>query len=476
MTLYETLRKRGKEHASKTAFIEASGHVSYAGFWAQVEERKAQLQKIGVQEKDAIGILFDNSSEFMVYLLAGVGLGAVVMPLSVHFKSSELQKSVDITGLNWVIADDNQQAWQGADFDKKTLSDHVAYASFAGQEKLRSKLQSLDNPAFMRYTSGTTGFAKGVVISQQAVLERINAANKGLELMADDRVLWVLPMAYHFMVSMILYLERGLTLIIAPDFTADTLIGRANAYRATMLYASPFHIRLLSAAQQNQFQTLKKVISTSAGLSPAINIAFKNRYDIPVMQAYGIIEIGLPMINSEDAAEHPEAVGRALPDYEVTVLDEKGIPKKFGEAGHLAIKGPGLFSAYLEPFTPASEVLQDGYFMTGDIATIDETGLVRIQGRLKSMINVAGNKVFPEEIEGVLQKHEAVDIAKAEKAEHPLLGEIVKAKIIIHPDKVVSEDELLDFCKSYLSSFKIPRQIEIVDQLDFTDSGKIKRH
>lgn len=476
MLLYDTLREKGKQYGERTAFIEASGNLSYAGFWAKVERRKQELIDIGVRKYDGVGILFDNSSDFMVHLLAVLGADAVVMPVSIHFKQNELQDSIETTGLSWLISDSELVNWKSSTFEKKQLDERVEYTHFSDDTILREKLQHFPDPAFIRYTSGTTGLSKGVLISHQAVLERINAANKGLHLDQTDRVLWVLPMTYHFMVSMILYLEQGLCLIIAPDFTADTLVGRANAHKATMIYVSPFHIRLLSSAKDKSFETVKRVISTSAGISPEICRQFEEKYHLPVSQAYGIIEIGLPLINLDDASEFPEAVGKVLPDYEVLILDKNMSEVKTGDIGQLAIKGPGMFIAYLEPFMKSSEVLHEGYFLTGDIASIDENGLVRIEGRIKSMINVSGNKVFPEEVEGVLEQHEDVKMAKAEKSTHPLLGESLVAKVVLAKGSHVNVESLQAFCKERLSSFKVPRNIEIVDYIAMTNTGKKKRH
>lgn len=475
MLLYDRLRQRGREFAGQTAFIEASGNLSYAGFWARVEQGKEALLQIGIQPKEGVGILFDNSSEFMVYLLAVLGTGAVAMPISVHFKAQELQNSIEHTGLKYLISDKNQAVWKASTFTKEKLADGVEFTKFYERNELTRKLNQFSDPAFIRYTSGTTGLSKGVLFSHIAILERIEAANAVLKLNSSDRVLWVLPMTYHFMVSMILYLERGVCLIIAPDFTADTLLGRANVHRATMLYASPFHIRLLSAVQGRSFETLKRVISTSAGISPELCRKFEANYKLPVIQAYGIIEIGLPIININNASTHPEKVGELLPAYEIDILDAEGKSMKEGEIGQLAIKGPGMFSAYLEPFMRIEAVLSNGFFLSGDVASIDKQGLIQIEGRLKSMINVSGNKVFPEEVEAVLEMHPAIKLAKAEKAEHALLGEIVSAKIVLKEGAEADIEEILAFCKAKLSSFKIPRNIELVDDLEMTNTGKIKR-
>ena len=157
----------------------------------------------------------------------------------------------------------------------------------------------------MRFTSGTTGKSKGVLISHQSVVERIEGANKGLALGPTDTVVWVLPMAYHFVVSIVLYIRFGTAIAIAKDFLARNIIDITNRHNGTLLYASPVQIRLLANdTGTTQMLTLKKVISTSAAISLDVCLAFKQRFNIDVSQAYGIIEIGLPMINFKKSADN----------------------------------------------------------------------------------------------------------------------------------------------------------------------------
>ena len=132
------------------------------------------------------------------------------------------------------------------------------------------------------------------------------------------------------------------------------------------------------------------------------------RFGLPVTQAYGIIEVGLPVGNLTAAREHPDAIGHAFADYEVAALGPDGTPVPAGVMGRLAMRGPGMFDAYLSPPRKREEVLEHGWFMTGDLATIDADGLVTVAGREKSMINVAGLKVFPEEVEATLAEAEGV--------------------------------------------------------------------
>ncbi|HNH23163.1 MAG TPA: fatty acid--CoA ligase family protein, partial [Ferruginibacter sp.] len=321
------------------------------------------------------------------------------------------------------------------------------------------------------------GKSKGVVVSHRSVIERIEAANKGLHLDSNSTVVWVLPMAYHFMVSIVLYVKYGAAIAIAKDFLARNIIDITNQYKGTLLYASPLQIKLLASDTTNeQLPTLKNVISTSAGISLDVCLAFKKRFGLDVSQAYGIIEIGLPILNYTKSAEHPEAVGYAVEGYSVDILDENYQPLPAGEVGHLGIKGPGMFDAYLLPPVLRNEVLKNGYFLTADYASKTADGLIKVEGRSKSVINVSGLKVFPEEVEAVLETIPEVKQARISSSPHPLTGQIIEAELVLHEGKTVDIEEVLTYCKKRLSAFKAPQRIRIVGSLPMTGSGKLQRH
>ena len=291
------------------------------------------------------------------------------------------------------------------------------------------------------------------------------------------KIVWVLSMAYHFVVSIILYLRYGCTIILCKEFLADNIIENTNAHGGTFLYASPMHIRMLFSDTSNRMMpSLKRVISTSTAISKDQCEKFKSRFGIPVSQAYGIIEIGLPIINFEKSELYPDAVGYALPDYTVEILDENGNILPVDQVGHLAIKGPGMLDGYLNPPSTRDQILKAGWFLTGDLASKMNDGLIRIEGRLKSMINVSGNKVFPEEVEAVLNQHPLISESKVSGYKHPLLGESVRAEIVLHPRATKPDIESLrQFCRTHLSAYKIPQLFIYVESLPKTDSGKLMR-
>ncbi len=462
----ELLEKTARSYPHGVAIVDELGELTYSELFEHVVSLQSELEKTRQGKKLRLAICYGNNRDFLIALFAGAGAGYVVMPIFDELTEGELTQQLKDNSIHHFLSARNGEKLSDESFSLQRFSEEED----SDMEKLCS------DPAFIRPTSGTTGTSKGVLISHQAVLERINAANKELELTNKDTVIWVLPMAFHFVVSLVLYIAQGSKIVVAGGLDADELADKINYHQGTLLYSSPLHIRLLSQAKSNtNFATLKRVISTTTAISPAICHAFYERFKIPVSQAYGIIEIGLPLINSQSNIDEPDNVGRALPDYEVAIFNDNGMSLPEGESGHLGIRGVGMFSGYLNPLTKREEIMQNGFFMTGDIATQNKDGNVRIVGRKKAMINVSGNKVFPQEVEFILEQHPSIAQARVYADKHILAGEIVAADVILHPNKPTEVESLIHFCREHLTAYKIPQRIKFVEEIEMTSTGKVKR-
>ncbi|MGE0638072.1 MAG: class I adenylate-forming enzyme family protein [Bacteroidia bacterium] len=459
LNTYSFLQHAAEQWPNKPAVHDELGTLTFQQLFTESEKLKHQLLAEGISSGCGIGMICKNNRNFIIALFASLGSGATVMPIAHHLQRAEREKLFAEANLHAVIEETKNGSFE--------LIHHRSKTPFAPH---------VQNAAFVRFTSGTTGKSKGVIISHQSVLERCQAANKALQLTENDCVVWVLPMAYHFVVSIMLYVKAGTAIAICNDFTASSILKYANNYKGTLLYASPMHIRLLAAdTSAEQFNNMKRVISTSTAIPVQYAHSFKSRYGLAVQQAFGIIEVGLPVINTNSAAQHPDAIGHALPDYSVEILDDNFTVLPPGTIGKLAVKGPGMFDAYLSPPQLREEILQQGWFITGDLASKSADGLLKIEGREKSMINVSGNKVFPEEVEAVLKEHAAVKEARVFSATHALTGEIVSAEIVLNTNTKVTTEELLAHCRKKLSPFKVPQTITFATELSMTATGKVKR-
>jgi len=476
MNIVDIIFESNKSRPQQIAFNDQVGLLSYAQFEQEVIALSNDLVSKGLKKGMGVGVIDKNSRHFIIAVFAVLKANALAMPISHQLKTAEITKELDRSGLHLLLDSGNGPTLHHKQLDTFKILDSEwnlkANKPFDGNQYANH----VSDSAIMRYTSGTTGTSKGVIIGHQSINERIDAANKALNLGTDDTVVWVLPMAYHFVVSIILYLKYGCTIAITKDFLGESIYDCIELTQGTFLYASPMHIKMLNALKVDAMPpSLKRVISTSTAITKAQCERFLNNYNIPIWQAYGIIEIGLPIINTQKAKEQPEAIGHALPDYEIGILSDNHSILNKNEIGHLAIKGPGMFDAYLDPPILRADILVDGWFMTGDLASKDEDGLIKVEGRKKSMINVAGNKVFPFEVEEVLNEHESIKLSKVSGFKHRLMGEIVQAEIVLKQDVEIGKEEIISFCRERLSTYKLPQHITFVPELKFTGSGKIKR-
>lgn len=477
MPVYEILRTAAEKWPNKPAVYDAVGMISFRELFIEAEKLRIELIRLGIKEGMGIGVMAGNGRHFIIGIFGAVGTGAAVMPMSPQLKRAEIDDILQEAKLHAII--DDRSSIQPLDSIETIIPMQQGSFRFAFTHIHESVLFApfVQQPAFIRFTSGTTGKSKGVIVSHQSVLDRVDGANKGLKLGPTDTVIWVLPMAYHFIVSIILYVRFGAAIAVAKDFLAKNIIEITNRLKGTLLYASPVQIRLLANdAGTEQMPSLIKVISTSAAISTDVCKAFKERFKLDVSQAYGIIEIGLPILNYCKSAEHPEAVGYAQPGYTVDILDADNNPVPNGTTGILGIKGPGMFDAYLVPPTLRKDVLQDGYFLTADFASKTNDGLITIEGRSKSVINISGVKVFPEEVEAVLEMIPEIKQARVSSSPHPLLGQIIEGEIVLQEGVKVDLEDILTYCKRRLSAFKAPQRLTIVESLPMTNTGKLQRH
>lgn len=473
INIYHTLQNSATTWPDAIAIRDEEGSLTYSELLQHVNTLKEQLSAYGVIKNSGIALITKNNRYFIIGLYAGIACDAVVMPLAPQQQDNELHTAIAESRIHFILTDEERFTAFGNSATKLNKDYTIARTDFSLTQRT---VPFIDQVAFMRYTSGTTGQAKCVILSHQTVHERIEAANASLQLSHNDTVVWVLPMAYHFVVSIVLYIRYGASITICNSFLADDLIHTIQRDKGTFLYASPMHIRLLAAyTGETSLPSLRKVISTTTAVNPEHCRVFQQKYGLPVRQAFGIIEIGLPIINHEEAGKFPGAVGHALPAYNIGILDDQLNELPDNTMGLLAIQGPGMFDGYLSPPTTRAQVLQNNWFLTGDYATRNEEGLIEITGRKKSMISVSGNKVFAEEVEAAVNTFPGIIQSKAYAKKHILFGEVVAIDIVINNTSIFDEDALLQHCRKLLSGFKVPQYVTIVSAIEMTGSGKVKR-
>lgn len=477
MNIVDVIKTETAGYLGKAAVVEGDREVSYGELFALVDEAARELRSRGVGRAQRVALICDDSIDYVVVCLAVLSLEAALVPVSPSHSLDEVNAVLAEIDVGFLIFDKEVFSLNPAQPLRLegTCERSLLLHSRAERQDHPAEYHAL-NPAFIRFSSGTTGASKGVVLSHEAIMERTDAADKALKMTAGDTVLWVLSMSYHFVVSILLFLRRGATIVLCRGEVVSSLVDGLGRHGVTFIYASPFHYQLMTNSAMlsaGMLAGVRLAVSTAMRLPETGARRFQEKFGLELAEAYGIIEVGLPFINCSGDAAKQGSVGSILPDYEVKIVKPDA-----GDVGEVCIRGKGMFDAYFSPWQARDEALVNGWFKTGDLGRIDPDGFLYLCGREKNLINFAGMKVFPDEVEAVVNQHPAVLESLVYGTAHAQYGELPCADIILEPEMEAGDldtAELRRFCYRYLAPYKVPKEFKCVPRLERTASGKLKR-
>ena len=330
------------------------------------------------------------------------------------------------------------------------------------------------------YTSGTSGLPKGVMLTYGNLQSDVDAAIKHARLEHKHRFLGVIPLFHSFgMTAMMLApIQLGATVTYMARFSAVAAIKAIREQKISLMFGVPSMygaILRLKDAHPEDFAQMYATISGGEPLPEAVRVGFKQRFNVTLLEGYGLTETS-PVVSLNIPQENrPGSVGKPVPGAQFKIVDDDGNPSPKTESGEVWVKGPMIMKGYHNlPAETAAALTPDGYFKTGDLGKFDDDGFLHITGRKKEMIIVAGEKASPREIEDILMRHPSVADAAVLGKKDPSRGEVVVAFVILKENQTVAEDALRDFCRSEnLAQWKIPREIFFVQDLPRSPTGKV---
>jgi long-chain acyl-CoA synthetase len=460
MNLTELLDRSAQRWPEKTAFVEDTTVVSYRVLVEKIDAFAERLKTLGLPAGSRIGLCFPNGVDYVALTYAVWKVNGIVVPVPVECPPEELSEIAVTMELAAILS-------------QKPVAQSEPFMTGVYLARLNAVAPENHglNIAFIRFTSGTTSARKGVVLCHETIRDRVAVANQAFQITDADTIIWCLPMAHHFLITIVLYLNVGATVVLARHVTARPFLEAVNRWQGTVLYAAPFHFSLLARDTSGaNIDSVRLAVSTTCALPQDVAETFFNRFGKPLVPALGIIELGLVSLNTADPRGRWNSVGRPVPDFRVKILS----PDEHG-CGEVAVSGPGICDAYAAPWQPREKILSDGWFITGDIGRFDADGFLFLLSRKTAVINLAGRKVFPEEIEAVLDRHPAIRESRVFGRAHPHLGEVVEAEIVLAGD-TAAMDDLSRYCREHLASYKIPTRFHVVPALPRTPvTGKIRR-
>lgn len=484
MNLAGNLLRTAQDHPDKAAIKLDDAVVSY-GLLAGAAARVAGwLGELGVKPGDRVAVSLPNIPQMPIIYYGILWAGGVVVPMNPLYKSREF---------GFVLSDAQAKvffAWDGvADEASKGATDAgaefiaVSATEFTGllmqHEPAPFTERDDEDTAVVLYTSGTTGSPKGAELTHANMARNAEISVGLVDVSADDMVFGGLPLFHSFgqTVGMNAAVLAGATLTLIPRFEPTKALEILQRDAVTILLGVPtMYVALLQHPDKSAYDTSSLRICASGGASLPVEVlrGFEDAFHAVILEGYGLSETSpVASFNHADRERKAGSIGQPVDGVEFRLIDDEWNDVATGEIGEIAIKGHNVMRGYLGNPGATAEVMNDGWFRSGDLARRDEDGYYVIVDRAKDMIIRGGFNVYPREVEEVLYEHPAVGTAAVVGIPHESLGEEVAAAITLKPGMTASEDELRDFVKERVAAYKYPRTIWVTEELPMGPTGKI---
>jgi acyl-CoA synthetase (AMP-forming)/AMP-acid ligase II len=488
-TLANLLSRADAKHAA-VILPEGSHTTTYAGFTGQIEALAATLRQSGLRPGDAVGIVLPNGLEYLVVFLAVTRARLIAAPLNPAYKAEEFKFYLEDIGVKALIGPNEAHTVHAP---ARELGIPIWSASLDGQGRVAVQGAGIktgparavepplpDDVALFLHTSGTTSRPKLVPLTHGNLMASIGNIAAHFALSPADTSLLVMPLFHvHGLIGATLStFWAGGTIVAPPRFSAGTFWQAAKDHRVTWYSAVPtIHQVLLSRAEADGAPAkcgFRFIRSCSSALAPATLAQVEARFDAPVLESYAMTEASHQMTSNPlpPAVHKPGSVGRGT-NVEVAIMDDAGTLLPVGTQGEVVIRGANVTKGYHNNPDANKAAFTNGWFRTGDRGVLDGEGYLTLIGRIKELINRAGEKISPLEVDAALLTHPAVAEAAAFGWPDPKYGEEVHAVVVLRSDATPAQIQA--HCGSRLADFKVPKVIHVVKELPKGPTGKVQR-
>ena len=464
--------------------------ITHAEFLAKAAQYAHQITAYGLVAGDRLAVQIGKSANALAVYAACVQAGVIFLPLNTAYTGAEVEYFIDNSGAKLVLCDGEKQADIAPICDRLHARLDIMNADGSGSfddaaRQHPTEFDTVDRApndlAAFLYTSGTTGRSKGAMLSHENLLSNSQVLVDHWRFGADDVLLHALPIfhTHGLFVATNVCLLAGCAMRFYAGFDRDLIIR--DIPKATSLMGVPtFYTRLLDDPRFDRDLTknMRLFISGSAPLLAETHIQFEERTGHRILERYGMTETNMNTSNPYDGERRAGTVGHALPGVEIKVCDPKtGAELPTGEIGVLEVRGPNVFQGYWQMLEKTREELREnGFFITGDLAYIDDRGYVTIVGRSKDLIISGGYNIYPKEIELILDDQAGILESAVVGVPHPDFGETVVAILVPAQGATPDTDTIKTSVEGQLARFKKPRSYQIMDSLPRNTMGKVQKN
>lgn len=526
LTLSQLLREKTKENPSQEFMVYSDRGLrfTYQEFDKRVDDMAAGLYAIGVRKGDNIGIWATNVPDWLTYMFACARLGAVAVTVNTSYKLHELEYLVKQADLTTLCLTDGVKDSNYVQMIKELVPELDEYERgclkskrfpclknvvFMGPEKFRGlystpellllgqhvdfeiikKIESEVTPhdvVNMQYTSGTTGFPKGVMLTSHNIINNGFSIGESMRYTSKERVCLPVPLFHCFgiVLGVMAILSHGATHVLLESFDPLVALASIHKEKCTAIYGVPtMYIAELNHPMFNMFDmsSLRTGIMAGAGCPVELMKTVMDKMNMKeITSVYGLTETSPGMTQSrwnQSAEVRATTVGYELPDIEVKVLNpETNEECAIGEQGEMCCRGYNIMKGYYKMPEATAEIIdENGFLHSGDLGVKDPDGNYRITGRIKDMIIRGGENIYPREIEEFLIDIPQIKDIQVAAVKSNRYGEITGAFIILHEGQTLTEEDVIEYCRGKLSKYKWPQFFMFLDEFPMTGSGKIQK-
>ncbi|HOU34842.1 MAG: acyl--CoA ligase [Bacteroidales bacterium] len=499
MDMRELLIDAADKYGKNTAYIYRDKEYDFITLKDCSLQLANSLLDMGFRKNDKIAIYLPNCIEYIYSYFAIYSLGCVAVPIDFALSLTEVVSISNHCGLKGIIttkqAKFNLFELKGRISTLKeiiTIEDDSRYVSFgnltkSGKDGLND--QNIDSQMFSSifYTSGTMGRPKGALWNYEHIhlgaeqlkyFTTYEYLKTILRIDETERTIAAVPLSHSAGILFVMTaVKYGMSHVIMPRFSPLDFIKMVDKWKVTGVFMVPpmyYAILYLKEVESYSLDSLRWANVFGAPSSYDLMMRFQKLCpNAVILNGWGMTEIIPPI--SASSPENIKSVGRHVPNVELKIFDSKGNAISTGEVGELVARGKSVFCGYYNEPELNQEAFKDGWFYTGDLGRFDEKGNLYIVGKSKDTIKVGGELVWAAEIEEILLKHPCIKEAAAVGVPDELRGEVVKCYIVLKEGIVLPQKYVMEFLREHLSRFKMPRQIEYLDELPKTGSGKINK-
>lgn len=473
-----------RRYAGNVATIYDGKRLTYESLNSAVNSFGNGLRTLGIQKGDKVALMLPNCPEFVISYFAVQKIGAVAVTLNVLSTSYELRHLLGNSDAKCLITETPLAKRYEEIREDIPLCRHVittggvdADSPFGDMLKggpftLDMPEMTDDDPAVMIYTAGLTGKPLGAVLTQRNLINQSDLLGGVYHATEEHRGLAVIPLFHAFgaVANMLGVIRIGAGIVLMDRFTMDAIFSTIEKEKVSYIAAVPrlfLGMIMHDSAEKYDVSSLDFCITGGSTMPPEFIPVFEEKFKVILREGYGLTEASpVCSVGRRELVHKPGSIGTVIPGVEAKVVGDNDNELPQGEIGELLIKGENVMKGYYKDDEATARVIRKGWLYTSDLAKIDGDGYIFLTGGKKRMIITSGFNVYPREVEMVLELHPAVKVSQVIGKPDVLRGEIVKALIVRNPEVEADEKGIMRHCRTYLSSYKVPREVEFVTSID----------